>query len=364
MIKNLFESILEHAISCDISDIHLSAFCHPVYRVHGDLREEPFFEILTPDILLQFRDYLLDCKKIDDPGQMEALDIAYTATCDARFRINIYSERSAICFAIRWLKGNFSSFSDLSLPDQIPRMADYNTGLVLITGSTGSGKSTTLAALINLINEQRPCHILTIEDPIEFVHSNKKSIIHQRELGNDVDSFAGAIRDAMREDPDVILLGEMRDKDTIRAALSAAETGHLVFSTLHTNDAVGVIDRIIGMFSAAEQVSIRQQLSIVLKAVITQTLVPTADEKGRVPDNEILIINPAVSHLIREHRPEQIKSVMETGRSLGNQSFDYALAERVYSNKIHIDKASAIVHSEKAFKDALQMLKNNSIRHR
>jgi twitching motility protein PilT len=364
MIKSTFEAILEHAISCDISDIHLSAHSHPVYRIHGDLREESRFDLLTPEQLEQFRHYLLAYKNLSDPGQMAALDIAYTAECEARFRINIYSERGSVCFAIRWLKGNFSSFEELSLPEQIPRMANLNTGLVLITGSTGSGKSTTLAALINSINEQRPCHILTIEDPIEFIHINKKAIVHQRELGSDVVSFAGAVRDAMREDPDVILLGEMRDKETVRAALAAAETGHLVFSTLHTNDAVGVIDRIIGMFAAAEQVSIRQQLSLVLQAVITQTLVPTVDNNGRVPVNEILIVNPAVSHLIREHRPEQIKSVMETGRSLGNQTFDFALAQRVHSKQVKKERAMALAHSTKAFEDALNVLTNASVRHK
>lgn len=270
MTENTFEAILEHAISCDVSDIHLSAHCYPVYRVHGDLQEEMRFELMTPEKLQKFRNDLLDYKNITDRDPMEAMDIAYTVEGGARFRINIYSERGSVCFAIRWLKGNFLSFDELSLPSQIPLMANLNTGLVLITGSTGSGKSTTLAALINSINERRPCHILTIEDPIEFVHVNKKAIVHQRELGADVVSFSSAIRDAMREDPDVILLGEMRDRETIRSALSAAETGHLVFSTLHTNDAVGVIDRIIGMFSAEEQVSIRQQLSLVLKAVITQ----------------------------------------------------------------------------------------------
>jgi len=362
MPKNLLEKILQHAVDSQVSDIHLSAHCYPVYRIHGSLSEQPEFSLLMPEQLQQFQQYLIENKGMSSPKPMEALDIAYTARSGERFRINIYSERGSICFAIRWLKGNFSSFKELSLPDQIAQMANLNTGLVLITGSTGSGKSTTLAALISAINEHRACHILTIEDPIEFIHVNKKAIVHQREIGQDVATFSGAVRDAMREDPDVILLGEMRDKETIRAALSAAETGHLVFSTLHTNDAVGVIDRIIGMFSAEEQISIRQQLSIVLKAVITQTLVPTLDDLGRVPVNEILMVNPAVSHLIREHRPEQIKAVMETGRALGNQTFDFALALRVNAKEISIDRAKALAHSEKAFLDALEILNKSSIR--
>lgn len=363
MSEKLFETILELAVNNDASDIHLSAHCHPVYRIHGSLQEESSFSVLTSENLIQFRNYLLAHKGLVNPEPLHAIDIAYTAESGARFRINIYAERGSLCFAIRWLKGNFSSFDELSLPKQIPQMANFNQGLVLVTGSTGSGKSTTLAALINAINEQRPCHILTIEDPIEFVHVNKKAIVHQRELGSDVISFAAAVRDAMREDPDVILLGEMRDKETIRAALSAAETGHLVFSTLHTNDAVGVIDRIIGMFAAAEQVSIRQQLSIVLKAVITQTLVPTINDSGRVPVNEILIVNPAVSHLIREHRPEQIKAVMETGRAVGNQTFDFALAQRVNNQEVSTKRAKALAHSEKAFLDAVEILGNTSSRY-
>jgi len=361
-MANLFDNILQHAVESHVSDIHLSAHCFPVYRIHGALNEQLEFSLLTPEQLKQFRDYLIQQKGLSEPEPMEALDIAYTAESGERFRINVYSERGSISFAIRWLKGNFLSFDELSLPDQVSQMANLNTGLVLITGSTGSGKSTTLAALINAINEHRACHILTIEDPIEFIHINNKAIVHQREIGHDVATFSGAVRDAMREDPDVILLGEMRDKETIRAALSAAETGHLVFSTLHTNDAIGVIDRIVGMFTAEEQTSIRQQLSIVLKSVITQTLVPTVDGLGRVPVNEILMVNPAVSHLIREHRPEQIKAVMETGRALGNQTFDFALALRVNDKKITIDSAKALAHSEKSFLDALEILNNLSVR--
>ncbi len=356
--------ILQHACQCDASDVHLSVHSHPVYRIHGSLRIEISFGLLDKETLQQFRQALLEEKQLSYPGPMQTLDLAYTTPFEERFRINIYHERGSICFAIRWLKGNFSSFRDLSLPDQIPQMANLNTGLVLITGATGSGKSTTLAALINAINENRACHILTIEDPVEFVHINKQSMVHQRELGNDVESFSDAVRDAMREDPDVILLGEMRDRDTIRAALTAAETGHLVFSTLHTNDAVGVIDRIIGMFSAEEQVSIRQQMSLVLRAVVTQMLVPNSDQSGRLPINEILMVNAAVSHLIREHRPEQIRAIMETGRALGNQTFDMALAQRVHARDINQERGRALAHSEKAFEDALMMLKNSSVRKR
>lgn len=357
-----FDTILQHATRCDASDIHLSADSLPIIRIQGDLREATQLSILQPAQLQEFRLALLRHKNLDDPGQIQALDIAYTSGFSERFRINIYSERGSVCFAIRWLKSCFSSFAELALPEQVSKLANLNTGLVLITGATGSGKSTTLAALLNSINESRPCHILTIEDPIEFVHTNKQAIVHQRELGSDFESFASAIRDAMREDPDVILLGEMRDKETIRAALSAAETGHLVFSSLHTNDAVGVIDRIIGMFSAEEQTSIRQQLSLVLRAVITQTLVANRANDRRLPINEILMINPAVSHLIREHRPEQIKAVMETGRALGNQTFDLSLAIRVHAQEVAHSIALKRAHSQKAFTDALQMLAQKSIR--
>ncbi len=359
-VLELLDSLLQHAVYRDASDIHLSAYCYPIYRIQGDLQEAREFSFLSPESLINMRDSLLAYKEMSDPGGLQAIDLAYTSSKNQRYRINIYSERGSVCFAIRWLKGQFSSFDELNLPEQIEQLAHLNTGLVLLTGATGSGKSTTLAALLNHINSERKCHILTIEDPIEFVHQNQQSIVHQRELHSDVEGFAEAVRDAMREDPDVILVGEMRDKETIRAALTAAETGHLVFSTLHTNDAVGVIDRIIGLFSADEQVSIRQQLAIVLRAVVTQTLVLNSEGDQRLPVNEILMVNPAVAHLIREHRPEQIRSTMETGRALGNQTFDYALALRVHQGEVAEQRALGLAHSKKAFSDALITL-NKSV---
>ncbi len=350
-----FEQLLQHAVTLDASDLHLSAFCLPLYRVNGELQEAEQFGLLQPDQLSEFKSALLPESSQDQTKK--SVDIAVTSGNSERFRINAYRERGSDCLAIRWLKNRIDSFAELGLPDQIAQLALLNNGLVLITGATGSGKSTTLAALVNAINNSRRCHILTIEDPIEFVHDNYQAMVHQRELGIDTGSFAQAVRDAMRQDPDVILIGEMRDRETIRAALTAAETGHLVFSTLHTNDAVGVIDRIIGLFSAQEQSTIRLQLAQVLRAVVTQTLALKADTSGRVPVNEILLVNHAVGHLIREHRPEQIRSTMETGRALGNQTLDYALAIRVANGDIEYDTGKQLAQSEKAFTDVLQILR-------
>ena len=230
-------------------------------------------------------------------------------------------------------------------------------GLVLVTGPTGSGKSTTLASIIDKINRTRADHIITVEDPIEYVHTNKKSLIHQRELYSDVQTFDGAIRAALREDPDVMLIGEMRDVETIRAAITAAETGHLVFSTLHTGDCVGAIDRMIGVFSAEEQLAIRQQLSMVLRAVVAQHLLPVADGDGRVPLAEVMFVTSAVANLIRTSKPSQIYSLMEIGSSEGMLTADFALAELVYRNQILEEDGRRLARDPAAMVSRLQRLR-------
>ncbi|MAX51102.1 MAG: twitching motility protein [Methylophaga sp.] len=351
------ESYLAYMIQHHASDMHLSMNTSPVMRIHGLTEEQTKFERLEQFDLQAISEAIMSSEQLHTLHNKRSCDFGYSSEQHERFRINAYFERGNLAFAVRWLDGQFHSLEKLHLPPQIAELVKLKDGLVLVTGATGSGKSTTLASLINEINKDRPCHILTIEDPIEFIHHNQKAVIHQREVGVDVPSFAEAIRNAMREDPDVILLGEMRDLDTMHAAITAAETGHLVFATLHTNDAVGVIDRLIGMFPGDEQNTIRQQLSMCLRAVVTQTLARRSDQEGRIPINEILMVNGAVSHLIREHNPSQIRSIMETGRSLGNQTFEYALAKRVHERAISHDFASRLTSRKDQFEAALRTLK-------
>ena len=282
-----------------------------------------------------------------------SLDIGYSLSSGDRFRINAYYERGHAALAIRRLDTTFHTLKELGLPASLEDLTHAHHGLVLVTGPTGSGKSTTLAAMLHLINLSRDCHILTIEDPIETIHRKHVSMVHQREIHTDVPDFASAVRAAMREDPDVILVGEMRDLETMRAALMAAETGHLVFSTLHTGDAVGVLERFVGGFPGNEQEAVRQQLSMVLRAVVAQHLVPTADGKGRVPVVEILMGTPAVAHLIRNGKSQQLVSAMESGQAQGMQTLDAALAERVRSRLIDAEQARLMARDPKLFDELL-----------
>ncbi|MEY8203503.1 MAG: PilT/PilU family type 4a pilus ATPase [Bermanella sp.] len=357
-LKHPFENVLQRCIERGASDVHLSLDCPVCYRVSGEMRPDDNSPLIDAGFLQDTVDFLLSPRQLDIFSDTLSIDTGFTAHGGHRFRINLYHERGNIAIAARWLDGTFHSLETLRLPSQIARLAELKDGLVLVTGATGSGKSTTLASLINEINLQRRCHILTIEDPIEFVYSNHQAVVHQREVGRDVPSFAQAIRAAMREDPDVILLGEMRDTETMEAALTAAETGHLVFSTLHTNDAVGVIDRLVGSFPGNEQSGVRQQLSSVLRAVVTQILVKV-EGGGRVPVNEILIVNGGVSNLIRNHKPEQIRSMMETGRMYGNQTLEYALALRIKEKLISKEQAMGLTHRPTALEQVLRAMQQD-----
>ena len=350
------EVILQLANDLSASDVHLSINCFPTFRISGELAPQNSLSILTEENLLAMCVFTCNERQHKDLMENHSIDLAFTSQKGLRYRINVYFELGTPAFAIRWLDGTFHSMSALRLPSQLSKLAQLKDGLVLVTGATGSGKSTTLASIINEINQHRACHILTIEDPVEFIHFNKKAMIHQREIGHDVNSFSDAIRSAMREDPDVILLGEMRDTETMMAALMAAETGHLVFSTLHTNDAVGVIDRLVGAFSGDEQSGVRQQLSMVLRAVVTQTLLRPDNSSGRVPVNEILMVNTAVANLIRNHKPEQIYSIMEAGRSLGNQTYDFALAQRVKEKLISREQGLRSARKPHAFNELVNQL--------
>ena len=274
------------------------------------------------------------------------LDIAYTISANARFRVNMYQQRGAIGAAFRLIPTEIKSLVDLGVPETVSQFASLPRGLVLVTGPTGSGKSTTLAALIDLVNKTRADHIMTVEDPIEFLHGNQKSLVNQREVGEDTHSFEAALKHVLRQDPDVILIGELRDLETISVALTAAETGHLVFATLHTQDAPQTIDRIIDVFPPHQQGQVRAQLAATLRGVVCQTLVKKASGKGRVVATEVLIATPAVANLIREGKTFQIASAMQAGGDLGMHTMDRHLADLanagVISQRAAIDKAQDV----------------------
>lgn len=310
-----------------ISDLHLTVNSRPIVRTTGELR--PYMKypaILTAQDLSEIARSLMDEDQYRVFQEKGEYDFSYSIQETGRFRVNAYHQRGAVGLALRVIPNRIPSMEELGLPEVIHELALRQNGLVLCTGPTGSGKSTTLASMLDLINRTRSCHILTLEDPIEYLHTHKKSLIHQREVGADTKNFSNGLRAALRQDPDVILVGEMRDLETISIAVEAAETGHLVFATLHTNDAAGTIDRIIDVFPPNQQQQIRTQLAAVLQGVIAQQLVKRSDRPGRVAAVEVMVANPAIRNLIREGKSHQIYSAMQTGAKFGMQTMDAALA--------------------------------------
>jgi twitching motility protein PilT len=329
-----FADVLLQVLDRRASDLHITAGAKPTVRVRGRLTALDEFPVLTPT---DTREIVYSILGNDQRQRLETdwqVDLAYTIPSRARFRVNAYFQRSAIGAAFRLIPSEIVSIDKLGLPPIVHELTKKPRGFVLVTGPTGSGKSTSLASMIDEINEAREEHIMTIEDPIEFLHTHKKCIVNQRELGSDAQSFGAALRGALRQDPDVILVGEMRDLETIQTALTAAETGHLVFATLHTQDTPQTIDRIIDVFPPHQQHQVRVQLSVALQGIVTQTLLPTADGSGRVVASEVLIPSPAVRNLIREGKTHQIYSVLQTSASAGMQTMDSALASLVRSGKI------------------------------
>jgi twitching motility protein PilT len=321
------------------SDLHIAAGSAPLVRVHGELHpleEAPIFEPDDTQTLLYRILSTEQQKRLEIDRQ---IDLSYAVSGLARFRVNVFFQRNAVGAAFRLIPYKILTLEELGLPTSLHDMAERPRGLVLVTGPTGSGKSTTLAALIDEINRNRAGHILTIEDPIEFLHRHRRCLVNQREIGSDASGFADALRAALRQDPDVILLGEMRDLETISTALTAAETGHLVFATLHTRGAAGTIDRIIDVFPAEQQAQVRAMLASSLEGIVTQTLLPTSDGQGRVAALEILIPDYAVRNLIRQRKLEQIYSVMQTGTTRGMQTMEQALCDLVLRGTISVDTA-------------------------
>ncbi|MEX0817032.1 MAG: type IV pilus twitching motility protein PilT [Gaiellales bacterium] len=336
---NTVDDLLERMVARGASDLHVAVGSKPVVRVNGKLERLEEFPALTPDDSLRLLYRMMSTEQQKQLEIKRQLDLSYSIPGLARFRVNIYFQRESLGAAFRMIPSEIKSLESLGMPAQLHDLAKKPRGLVLVTGPTGSGKSTTLAAVIDEINQTRSEHIMTIEDPIEFLHSHKRCVVNQREIGPDATSFAEALRGALRQDPDVILLGEMRDLETISTALTAAETGHLVFATLHTQDAPSTVDRLIDVFPAAQQEQIRVQIAATLQAVVTQTLVPTVDGVGRVPACEILLPDDAVRNLIRQGKVEQIYSVMQTSTSRGMQTLEQSLSELVMRGAVSQDMA-------------------------
>lgn len=338
----VLNDLLNLVIDNEASDLHLTVGSPPVIRVDGELITTDL-DVLTPMDTRSLIYSMLTSEQQKEFEEKLELDLSYSVHGFGRFRVNVYKQRGCIGAAFRVIPSKIPSIDDLYLPKKIEEFARIPKGLVLVTGPTGSGKSTTLAALVNIINNERRCHIVTIEDPIEYLHYHKKSIINQRELGVDTYSFDEALRHVLRQDPDVVLIGEMRDLETVEAALTLAETGHLVFATLHTTDAPQTINRIVDIFPSHQQQQVRTQLSFVLQAVVAQQLVPMASGKGRVPAVELLINNSAVQNLIREEKIHQLYTVMQTSQNTGMRTFEQSLAE-LY-NKGAITYESAMIRT-------------------
>jgi twitching motility protein PilT len=335
------DTLLEETVARNASDLHVTSGTPPAIRVRGHIESLDSAGPLTGEDLQQLLYRILSSEQQKHLEIKRQIDLAYSVPGLARFRVNVYFQRGTLGAAFRLIPHELKTLEELGLPPGLHVLTQKPRGIVLVTGPTGSGKSTTLAAMIDEINRTRSEHILTIEDPIEFLHRHKRCIVNQREIGPDAVSFAEALRGALRQDPDVILLGEMRDLETIGTALTAAETGHLVFGTVHTQSAPSTIDRLIDVFPAAQQEQIRIQIAATLQGVVTQNLLPTADGKGRAPAIEILLPDDAVRNLIRQAKVEQIYSVMQTSTGRGMQTMEQSLAEMVLRGVITIDIAVA-----------------------
>lgn len=308
------------------SDLHLCPHVEPIIRVDGQLMRLNYEKAQPTETQRLMYDILTD-EQIQRFESTLELDFSYSLQKMARFRVNVYRDKGAVASAFRLIPAKVPTIRELNQPVILEELTRRPRGLILVTGPTGSGKSTTLAAMVNQINTERSCHVITIEDPIEYLHGHRFSIINQRELGQDTKSFAAALRSALREDPDVILVGEMRDLETIQLAITASETGHLVFATLHTNNAAESIDRIVDVFPPGQQEQIRIQLANNLQAIVSQQLLPRAGQPGRVPATEVMIATPAIRNLIRENKTHQIHTMIQTSGQMGMQTMDQSLRD-------------------------------------
>src|ERR687885_123183 len=349
--------LLKTTVEMNGSDLHIATSTPPQVRVHGHLRRLQLPDMQPAETKQLVYSVLTDSQKKRFEETME-LDFSFGIKGLARFRCNVFNQRGAVGAVYRLIPEKIRTFQELGLPPVLATLAERPRGLVLITGPTGSGKSTTLAAMLDKINEERHDHILTIEDPIEYIHPHKNCLVNQREVHSDTDSFSMALRAALREDPDIVLIGEMRDLETVEAALKIAETGHLTFGTLHTNSAAQTINRVIDIFPANQQAQIRTQLSLVLEGIVCQALLPKADGKGRVVALEIMVPTPAIRNLIRDDKVHQIYGAMQTGQEkLGMQTANQCLASLYMKRAITLETAMAA----SSHRDELQDMINRGV---
>jgi twitching motility protein PilT len=333
------DDILRRVVELGGSDLHLAAGCVPTIRLRGEMGPLTEYPVLDGVKIRELLYAILTQKQRERFENELELDASHSIPGVGRFRVNVLVQRDSVGAVMRVIPHEIVPLGALGLPDTVGNFATLTRGLVLVTGPTGSGKSTTLASLIDMINTSRPVHIMTVEDPIEFLHQHKRAVVNQREVGEDTHSFTAALKHVLRQDPDVILVGEMRDLETISTALTAAETGHLVFATLHTQDAPQTIDRVIDVFPAHQQQQIRVQLATSLQGVVTQQLVPLVGGQGRTVAIEVMVATPAVRNLIREGKVHQIYSAMQAGARYGMRSMDQSLAELVRAGRITYEVA-------------------------
>jgi twitching motility protein PilT len=349
-------ALLEEMVSRNASDLHVVAGERPKLRVDGDITNSSVDYMMTPKDTLQIAYSVLTEQQKKRFELDDELDFSFGIQNLARFRGNVFKQRGCVSMVVRQIPFAIKTFDQLGLPGSIAKMAEKPRGLVLVTGPTGSGKSTTLAAMIDKINRERKGHIITVEDPIEFIHKHQSCIINQREIGSDTKSFANALKYALREDPDIILVGEMRDLETIAATLTIAETGHLAFATLHTNSAAEAINRIIDVFPSHQQSQVRAQLAFVLEGIVTQTLLPKAQGKGRVMAAEILVVTPAIRALIRDDKVHQIYSSMQAGKKWGMQTLNDALYSLYMNREVTADECLRVTSDPTEFQRMIGQL--------
>jgi len=341
--------LLEEMIERDASDLHITAGERPKLRIDGEITNSNIESAMSPKDTMQLAYSVLTENQKKRFEMDDELDFSFGIQNLARFRGNCFKQRGCVSMVIRQIPFSIKTFEDLGLPEVIRKMAERPRGLVLVTGPTGSGKSTTLAAMIDKINKDRKGHIITVEDPIEFIHRHQGCIVNQREVGTDTKSFQASLKYALRQDPDVILIGEMRDLDTIQAALTISETGHLAFATLHTNSAAEAINRIIDVFPSHQQSQVRAQLAFVLEGIVTQTLLPKAKGRGRAMAAEILVVTPAVRALIRDDKIHQIYSTMQSGKKFGMQTMNDALYGLYMNRDVALDDCLRASHDPNEF---------------
>ncbi len=346
------EDIMRAAKEAGASDVHITVGIPPKMRVNGDLMAMDFPRMLPPDTLDVLGQIMNDTQRarFEERGEY---DMSFSIRDLGRYRLNAFKQRGSVALALRLVDTVVPSPESLGVPDSVIELYEKKRGLVLVTGPTGSGKSTTLAAIIDKVNNNRDAHVITLEDPIEYLHQHKMSMVNQREIGLDSQSYANALRAALREDPDVILVGEMRDFETISVAITAAETGHLVLSTLHTIGAASTVDRVIDVFPPHQQQQIRVQFANVLESVISQQLIPKADGHGRVAAFEVMHANTAVRNLIREGKSHQLESIMQTNRKMGMITMDEAISQLYHAGKIAKDMAIQFAQDQDAMERRL-----------